>query len=161
MLKFSDKRTFLKWFKKVYTNNLTVSGTGRNQMLVTITNLLNAGGAGWIYIMTGVQPATPDTALSGQTILAALRFSATSFMAPSTAPPGSISAYPITSATAGPSSGTATWARLTDGTGTSTVPGVAVMDCTVGTSGSDINFPTTTINAGDTVSISSFTLNHP
>ena len=152
MIKFSDKASFLKWFQRAFANNLTLSNAGKSAAMDAVTALLNAGGAGTIKIYTGTQPAGPDTALSGQTLLATLTFSSTSFGASVN---GVATANTITSGTAG-NTGTATWARMASGGGT------AVMDCTVGTSSSfDIVFPTTTINSGETVSISSFTLTHP
>lgn len=81
--------------------------------------------SGYIRIYTGTRPATADTAITTETLLASLRFSATAFGAPSG---GSMTANTITSATA-VASGTAGWARLQKSDGTSTV-----MDITVGTS---------------------------
>ena len=140
-----------KVFKNVFANNLTLSNAGKSAAMDAVTALLNAGGAGTINIYTGSQPAGPDTAITSQTLLATLTFSSTSFAASSS---GVATANTITSGTAG-ATGTAAWARMESGGST------AVMDCTIGTSGADINFPTTTINSGDTVSISALTLTHP
>lgn len=141
-----------KIFKSVFSNNLTLSHNGQSAAMDAVTALLNAGGAGTINIYTGSQPSGPDTAISGQTLLATLTFSSTSFAASSS---GVATANTITSESSAPNTGTAQWARMASGAGT------AVMDCTVGTSGCDINFPTTAINSGDTVSISALTLTHP
>ncbi len=116
-----------------------------------VTALLNTGGAGSVKIYDGTQPANPGTAITTQNLLVTLTFNATAFGASAA---GVATANAIVSGTAG-NTGTATWARLASGAGT------AVMDMTVGSSGTDIVLPSATINSGNTVSISSFTLTHP
>lgn len=132
-------------------NNLIISTSARNSAMDAVTALLNSGGAGTIAIYDGTQPANPGTAITSQNLLVTLTFNATAFGASSS---GVATANAIASGTAG-ATGTATWARLKSGAGT------AVIDCTVGASATDIVLSTATINSGNTVSISSFTLTHP
>jgi hypothetical protein len=128
-----------------------VSVAGRNAMLTALLNLLNVGGAGTIQWYTGSKPATPDTAISGQTLLATDTFSSTAFAAPSA---GVATANAITSAAA-VATGTVAWARLSSGAGT------AVIDLAVGASASDIIVATTSIVTGNTVPVTSLTVTHP
>ena len=132
-------------------NNLIISTSGRNAAMDAVTALLNSGGAGTIEIRDGTQPANPGTAITTQNLLVTLTFNATAFGASAS---GVATANPIVSGTAG-ATGTPTWARLKSGAGT------AVIDCTVGTSGTDIILASGTINSGNVVSLSSFTLTHP
>lgn len=128
-----------------------VSAAARNAMLDALTALLNAGGAGTIEIYDGTKPAGPGTAITSQTKLVTLTLSSTSFAAASG---GSAAANTIAAGTA-VATGTASWARWKSGAGT------AVFDCTVGTSGADINLGTTSIASGASVGLSGYTLTHP
>jgi hypothetical protein len=104
-------------------NNTTLSIVARNATLngaSGITPLLNSG---FVKLYTGTQPATPDTALSGNTLLVSLALSSTAFGSPSS---GSASANSIASNTC-IASGLATFARWFASNGTT-----AHMDCTVG-----------------------------
>lgn len=103
---------------------------------------------GKLRIYSGTKPATADTALSGNTLLAELVFNATS--APS-AVSGVLTFNTITSDSSADNSGTASFFRAFKSDGTT-----AVMDGTVGTSSANMILPTTTITAGQTVSCSSF-----
>lgn len=106
--------------------------------------------SGYLRIYSGTQPATADTALSGNTLLAELRFNATAFGAASS---GLLTANAITSDTSADNSGTATFFRALKSDGTT-----VLMDGNVGTSGTNMVVATTTITAGQTVSCSSFTI---
>lgn len=117
-----------------------------------VVDLIDAGGAGTIKIYDGTIPTNADTAVSGQTLLATLTFSATAFGAASN---GVATAAAITSDTSADATGTASWARIASGGGTT------IMDVTVGTSGEDINFNTVSFVAGATVSISALTYTQP
>lgn len=128
-----------------------ISTAAKNAALAAITAKIDTGGAGSLLFYTGTQPAGPDTAISTQTLLVTLTYSATSYGTPSS---GTTTANSITSGTAG-NSGTATWCRSVSGGGT------AVLDLSVGTSGQDVNLATTTITSGNTVSITSLTITHP
>ena len=106
-----------------------------------------------IYDSTGTgQPATPDVAVTTQVKLASLPLSATAFGA---AAAGVKTANAITSGT-GLAAGTATWARFYKSDHTT-----AVHDCSVGTSGCDINLNDAAITIGGTVSVTAYTVSMP
>jgi hypothetical protein len=113
---------------------------------------LNVLNNGFINVYTGAQPATPDTALSGQTLLATLTLSATAFTAASA---GTKTANAVGSAAA-VATGTATWARAVK---SDTV--TAVIDGVVGTDGTDFIFADVAWTTGATVSLSSWTVSMP
>jgi hypothetical protein len=118
----------------------------RNAAVNAVTALCNSG---FIEVYSGTRPATPDTALSGNTLLVTLTFGATAFGAGSS---GVATANAITSGTV-VATGTAAWARVYE-SNNSTVVG----DCNVGTSGSDINFPSLSFVINELVSCTSLTL---
>jgi hypothetical protein len=105
---------------------------------------------GTIKIYAGTAPAL-NAALSGQTLLATLTFSATAF-ATSTAASGTVTATAnaITSGTAA-ATGTAGFCVLEDSSS-----GVKVVG-TVGTSGANLNLSSTSIVSGALVSCSALT----
>lgn len=103
---------------------------------------------GQLRIYSGTVPATADTALSGNTLLATLTFATPSGPASSG---GVFTASAITSASAA-ATGTASFFRVLESNGTT-----VVMQGAVGTSGSDLNLNTTSIVSGATVAVSSFT----
>jgi len=111
----------------------------------SLAPLMNSG---FIDFYSGTQPVNANTALSGNTLLASLTFSATAFGA---AVASVITANAITAGTAG-NTGTATFARIFQSD-----HATVVMDVTVGTSGAGINLNTTSIVSGAQVSLSSFT----
>lgn len=118
-----------------------------------ITTAMNAYGAlmntGFLRVYTGSQPAV-DGALTG-TQLASLALSATAFNAAAAAGAGgSMTAATITNATA-TNTGTAGYFALLKSDGTTVVSTGAVS-----TSGAELNFNTTSISAGDTVSVTAF-----
>jgi hypothetical protein len=119
------------------------STTLRNARLDAITSAVGASGTLKIY--DGTRPATGGTAT---TLLATLTCGAT--FAPA-ASGGVLTLNAISSATAVATS-TATWARF------ATSGGTFVADCSVGTSGADINLSTTSIVTGATVQITSATI---
>ena len=136
------------------TPNLSVAS--RNAALAAITARIDGGGSnGVLVVYSGAQPAGPDTALSGNTALATLKFSSTSFAAPSG---GTATANAITSATA-TATGTATFARAYS-TSDGSTPGTAVVDFSVGVSGTDIVLGSTAIASGQGVVFTSLTLTH-
>ncbi len=109
------------------------------------------GGSATINIYGGTQPANPDTAVSGQPLLATLTCNATLAAAASN---GILTLNAISNGTglAAAGSGTlATWFRI------ATSGGVAHIDGTVGISGSDLNLNNPNIAQGQTVSIASCT----
>jgi hypothetical protein len=109
-------------------------------------------GSGLVEIYTGAQPATPDVALSGQTLLATLTLNATPFGAPSG---GTITANAITSGTA-VATGTAAWFRVYKSDGVT-----AVIDGSAGTSGTDMILNDVNITMGATVAATSYTISMP
>lgn len=118
-----------------------------------IVDAIDGGaGAGTIKIYTGTIPTDADTAVGAQTLLATLTFSDPAFGAASN---GVATASAITSDSSADATGTAAWARI------ATSAGTTVMDCTVGTSGDDINFNTVSFVSGATVSITSLTVTQP
>lgn len=104
---------------------------------------------GYLRIYDGSQPASADTAVSTQTLLAELRFAATSAPAASG---GLLTFNALTSDSSANNSGTASWFRALKSDGTT-----VVMDGSVGTSAANMVIATTSISAGQTVSCSSFT----
>jgi len=109
-----------------------------------------AADTGYIRIYDGAQPATADTALGAQVLLAELRFAADAFPA---AVAGLLTANAITSDASANATGTAAWARILKSDGTS-----VLFDGTVGTSSANVVIATTSIVAAAVVSCSSFTL---
>jgi hypothetical protein len=117
-----------------------------------VVDLLDVGGAGTIKVYTGTIPTDANTAIGAQVLLATLTFSATAFGAASN---GVATASAITSDTSADATGTAAWARIASGGGTT------VMDVTVGTSGEDLNFNTVSFVAGATIALTSLTYSQP
>lgn len=117
-----------------------------------VVDLIDAGGAGTIKIYTGTIPTDANTAVGAQTLLATLTFNATAFGAASN---GVATANAITSDSSADATGTAAWARIASGAGTT------IMDVTVGTSGEDINFNTVSFVTGAVIAISSLTYTQP
>ncbi|HQV23886.1 MAG TPA: hypothetical protein PLJ88_12425, partial [Agitococcus sp.] len=103
---------------------------------------------GYLRIYDGTQPATADTAITTQVLLAELRFNADA--APS-AVDGVLTFNAITQDSNANNTGTASWFRALKSDG-STV----LFDGTVGVSGSDLNIATTAIVAGAIVGVTSF-----
>jgi hypothetical protein len=109
--------------------------------------------SGILRIYDGSQPATADTAIGAQVILAELTMNSTAFGAASN---GVATANAITSDTSANNTGTAAWFRLFESDGTT-----VICDGTVGTSGDDMNLNTVSIVSGANVSISSATFTMP
>lgn len=133
-------------------NNLQESTEAVNAACNAIVDLADTG---YIRIYDGSQPANANTALSGQTLLAELRFGATAFGAASA---GVATANAITSDASANATGTASWFRVLKSDGTS-----VLWDGTVGLdSGTfDLELNTVSIVAGATVAISAMTFTHP
>lgn len=139
-------------------NNFNISNVAAKGLANRFTTELDIGStAANIAIRTGAQPADPDSAETG-TLLATLVMSDPSFGAATDANPGGlITASAITSDSSADATGTAGYFRM-KATG-SGADDVADGEC--GTSGSDLNFNTTAITSGSTVSITSFTVTMP
>lgn len=108
--------------------------------------LLNSG---YLRIYSGTQPASADTALSGNTLLAELRFGATAFGAPVA---GLLTANAITADSAADATGTASFFRAFSSDGVT-----AILDGGVGTSAANMILASVAISQNQTVSCSSFT----
>ena len=113
---------------------------------------LNTLGSGFVELYTGAQPATPDVAVTTQTLLATLDLSATAFGATSG---GTKTANAIASGTA-VATGTSTWFRAYKSDGTT-----AVIDGSTGTSASDMILATTSIVSGAVISCSGWSVSMP
>jgi hypothetical protein len=127
------------------------SAAAANAACDAMAALLNTGYLR-IYDSTGGtgQPATPETAIGSQVLLAELRFGATAFGGASG---GVATANTITADSDANATGTATWYRCLASNGTT-----AVHDGSVGTSGCNLNIPSTAIVQHAEVSVTSFTL---
>lgn len=124
-------------------------------MCDTLVDSIDTGGAGTLRIYDGTRAATADTAVGAQVLLAELTFSATAFGAATTASPAVATAAAITSDASANATGTASWFRIRNGSGTT------IADGNVGTSGEDLNLNTVSIVAGAVVSISAGTISVP
>jgi hypothetical protein len=103
-----------------------------------------------LKLYTGVAPANPDTAATG-TLLATLAYSGAAL----TASANVITVSPNFTATAA-QSGTVGYGRLSSSAGT------AIIDFTdVGTSGASLNFASTSLTSGQSVSVTSGTITMP
>lgn len=120
---------------------VTLSAAAKNAAVNAVTALINTGGAGKLQIGTG----TPS---SFGSVLASLALSGTAFGAASG---GTATANAITSDT-DTAAGTATAFRIIDGALATVLSG------TVGTSGADIIFNSTSFTLHGTCSVSSLTL---
>lgn len=117
-----------------------------------ITTAADAGTAAHIKIYSGTEPATADTALSGNTLLADFVLSDPSFGAASN---GVITLAGTPKTVAAAASGTASFFRLL------TSADVVILQGTVGTSGQQLNLNTLTITSGVNVTITSGTVTVP
>lgn len=133
--------------KNIVLMALGYNTTLRNSRLDSITTAVDAGaGAGLLRIYDGTRPATCGTAT---TLLAELTMSDPSASAASA---GVLTFSSITADSSANATGTATWFRLVDSTGT------CVLDGNVGTSGSDLNLNSVSISTGQNVAVTSFTI---
>lgn len=130
-------------------SNLKYSAALKNAQQNAITSTLGANAVLELY--SGSQPASPDTAVSSQVLLASLTCNAT-FAPAASGGVLTLNAIANGTGTAGAGAGTvATWYRLR------TSGGTAHIDGTVGISGADLNINNTNIATGQTVSVTSST----
>jgi len=122
-----------------------LSNTGANAAADATCALLNSGK---LRIYDGTQPATADTAIVAQVLLAELTFGNPAFGA---SVAGVATANAITGDTTADNTGTATWFRALKSDGTT-----VIFDGSVGTSGANLNLNSVAISAGAAVSVSSF-----
>jgi hypothetical protein len=125
--------------------NLKKSNAAANAEADALAALLNTG---YLRIYDGTQPATADTAITTQNLLAELTFSNPAFPA---AIAGVLTANSINNDTDANRTGTASWFRCFKSDGVT-----PVMDGSIGTSGCDMNLASTSIQIHAQVSISSF-----
>lgn len=128
------------------------------QMAAAIVNsqanlIITALANGYCRIYSGAQPATADTAIGAQVLLAEPRFAATAAPAPVN---GLITFNAMVADSSANNTGTAAWFRAFQSDGTT-----VVMDGTVGATGSTSNLElnSTGITAGANVAISTATHN--
>lgn len=131
-------------------NNFDISNAAASAAADAVTALVNGG---TLRIYSGTKPAGPDSALSGNTVLAELTFGNPAF---GSATNGVATANSITADSSANATGTASFFRAFASNGTT-----AVFDGEVGTSGSDLNLNSTSIQSGAEVSITSFTYTQP
>jgi hypothetical protein len=112
--------------------------------------LLNSG---YLRIYNGTKPATANTAVTTQTLLAELRYGATAF---NSASAGAASANAMTQDSSANATGTATWFRALESDGTT-----AIFDGTAGEVGTDLVMSDADVTAGVVVSVTSHTYTLP
>lgn len=122
--------------------------TDRSAWLTTLNTAIGASAT--IKLFTGSAPANVAASEVG-TLLATLTGNASGFGSVSS---GVLTAGAVTSATAA-ATGTVGHFRV------ATSGGTVIMQGTVATSGADLNITNTSINSGDTVSVSSWTITAP
>lgn len=127
-------------------NNFKRANAAVNAAADAVCALLNSG---YLRIYDGSQPATADTAISTQTLLAELTFGATAFGA---AAAGVATANAITKDSDANATGTAAWFRAFESDGTT-----PVYDGSVGTSDADLVLNSVAIQAGAEVEVTSLT----
>ena len=133
-----------------------ISNASAIAMCDALVDRIDIGGAGKCRIYSGTQPTDPDTAIGAQTLLAELTFSNPAFGNAADANPGGrATANAITSDSSADATGTASFFRVINGSGT------AIMDGSVGTSSSDMIVNTTAFVAGAEVAITSWTVTMP
>lgn len=129
---------------------LKISSASKKLAINAELDVLNGG---FLDIYSGTRPTDPDTALSGNTLLASLGFNATAFGAAAGTTTVTKTANAITSDSSADATGTATFFRAFKSDHTT-----AVVDGDVGTSGTDAIINSTSIVAATTVSCSSLVI---
>ncbi len=129
-------------------NNFKRANAAVNAECTAIGALLSGGK---LCIYDGSQPATADTAISGQVKLAELTFSTDASQAFNAPSGGVATAKALTQDSSADNTGTAAWFRAFQSDGST-----PVYDGSVGTSGCDLNLNSVSIQAGGVVSVSSF-----
>lgn len=128
----------------------TASAKAANDALVALLN------SGYIEIRTGTQPATVATAATG-TLLGTLTLSNPAFGASTTASPSVATANAITGDASADATGTAGWFRAYASGGTAHIDG----SVTATGGGGDLVLDSTSIVAGGTINMTSWTVSHP
>jgi len=126
--------------------NPKLTDTAANAEANAVGDLMDNG---YLRIYDGTQPATADTAVSSQTLLAELRFNAAAFGAASA---GVATAGAFTQDSSANATGTATWFRALQSDGTTTM-----LDGSVGTSSANLVLNSVSIVSGVAVQVTAFT----
>ena len=113
---------------------------------------LNVLDGGYLELYTGTQPATPDVAVTTQTLLGTCNLGSPAFGATSG---GTKTANAIASGT-GVANGTVTWARAYKSDGVT-----AVIDGSVGASGCDFTMADTSVTIGAVIPATAWTVSMP
>lgn len=135
--------------------NTKITTLTANAACDAVVDRLDIGGAGTvrIYDGTGGQPATADTAITTQVLLAEFTLPNPAFGAASDGA-ASLLGGTITDSEAA-NTGTAVWFRATNGAGT------AIIDGSVGTATADMIIDNTSITSGQTVNLTAWTVTMP
>lgn len=123
----------------------------KNSMLAALANAIDAGSAGGtIKLYTATIPADASVAISTQTLLGTLTFSDPC----GSTGAGTLTMSSITNDTTADATGTATWARIADSSGTT------IMDIDVSATGGSgaLQLNTTAIVQNGPISITAFTV---
>lgn len=107
--------------------------------------------AGTVELYGGTQPATADTATTGQPLILTLSLQNPAFGAAAGGVINLVTPNPVVSAV----TETCTWARWKDS------GGFVIMDTSVGTTGTDLTLTDNNIASGNTVTISTFSYTQP
>lgn len=130
-----------------------VLSISNERALAIVDSIVDELDSGTIRIYSGSVPTLADTALSGNTILAELVLGAPAFGAAADATgAATATANAITDDSSANATGTATFFRAFDNGDT------CVLQGTVGTSGTDMTITSTSIEAGVTVEVTSWTV---
>ena len=133
------------------TTNLSV--TARSAAVDAVVDLIDAASTGKMLIYSGSMPSSPETEATG-TLLAELTFSNPAF---GSAAVGAATSEVITGDAAANDTGTAGWARITDGNDN------PIMDVDVGATGSGatIEFDSVEFEVGGAINITLLTFTVP
>ena len=126
--------------------NPKLTGLAATTEVDAVAALLNNG---WLRLYSGSQPSAADEAISGQVVLAELRFGNPAF---GSASDGVAAANAIAGDASANAAGTATWFRccMSDGA-------TPIFDGSVGSSNSNLVLNSVEISAGAQVDVTSFT----
>lgn len=128
----------------------------KTPLVNAVMSALDAGGSGshaTIKVYTGAMPASPETAVTSQTLLGTLICN----YPLGTEASGLLTFGAITQDSAADATGVATWARMATGPGTACVD----LDVTATGAGGALQMNTTSIVAGGPISITALTLTFP
>ena len=126
---------------------MNLAATPANSLATALNTA--TGTSAVLNIYSGTQPATADTALSGNSLRVAITMSASAFGTVST---NVVTASGLPLQANATASGTAAFARLV------TSGGTVIGDFAVATSGAEITINTVTITSGGPVQVTAFTI---